>query len=175
MARRAVIITGKLVQDHEFIYPYYRLLEAEYELDVATPGKETCQGQIGCKIVPTKDTAELKVADYDVLVIPGGAKCMEYLRQDKGILNFIAAFHKAGKVVSSICHAGQMLISAGLVKGRRISAYYSVQDDIRNAGGEYVDEPAVNCDRIVSTAHYKHLGPWMRETLAEVERVAQKK
>ena len=169
-AKRALIITGKLVQDHEYIYPYYRLQEAGYDVDVAVRGKEPCQGQIGAKIIPTKDIPELKISDYEVLVIPGGAKCMEYLRQDQDILKFIAEFHASGRVISSICHAAQMLISAKLVKGRKISGYYSLKDDIENAGATYVDEPAVICDRIVSTAHYKHLGPWMKATLEEVER-----
>ena len=168
---KAVIITGKLVQDHEFIYPYYRLKEEGFEVDVAVRGKETVQGQIGSKVVATKDIPELRVADYDIIVIPGGAKCMEYLRQDKEILKFIADFHAAGKVIASICHAAQMLISAKLVKGRRISGYYSIEDDIVNAGGTYVDEPAVIDDRIVTTAHYKDLGPWMRAAIKEVARV----
>jgi len=168
---RAVIITGKLVQDHEFIYPYYRLKEEGFDVDIAVRGKQETQGQIGVKVIPTKDIPELKVSDYDVLVIPGGAKCMEYLRQDKDILKFIADFHAAGKVISSICHAAQMLISAKLVKGRKISGYYSIRDDIENAGGIYVDEPAVIDDRIVSTAHYKDLGPWMKATIKEVAKL----
>jgi protease I len=168
---RAVIITGKLVQDHEFIYPYYRLKEEGFDVDIAVRGKQETQGQIGVKVIPTKDIPELKVSDYDVLVIPGGAKCMEYLRQDKDILKFIADFHAAGKVISSICHAAQMLISAKLVKGRKVSGYYSIRDDIENAGGIYVDEPAVIDDRIVSTAHYKDLGPWMKATIKEVAKL----
>ena len=169
--RKAIVLTGKLVQDHEFIYPYYRLKEEGYEVDIAVKGKVEVQGQIGCKVIPTKDIPELKVSDYDILVIPGGAKCMEYLRQDKDAIKFIADFHAAGKVIASICHAAQMLISAKLVKGRRISGYYSIKDDIENAGGTYVDEPAVIDDRIVTTAHYKDLGPWMRASINEVARV----
>lgn len=170
MTKRAVILTGKMVQDHEFIYPFYRLQEDGYQVDVAVRGKEQVQGQIGVKVVPTKDIPELKVSDYQILVIPGGAKCMEYLRQDKDALKFIADFHAAGKVIAPICHAAQMLISAKLVKGRKIAGYYSIKDDIENAGGIYVDEPAVVCDRIVSTAHYKDMGPWMKAALAEVTR-----
>ncbi len=170
MSRKAIIIAGKAIQDHEFVYPYYRLLEAEYQVDVAVPGKELVFGQIGVKIEPTKDTAELRVEDYDLLIMPGGAKAMEYLRQNEGILSFMARFHAAGKVIGSICHGGQMLISAGLVKGRRVSGYYSIKDDINNAGGTYVDAPFVNCDRIITSPHYKYLGQWMKEILAEVEK-----
>src|SRR3954447_11942557 len=112
--KKAVIVTGKSVQDHEFVYPYYRLQEAGYDVDVAVRNKETVFGSIGVKIVPTKDIPELEPSDYGILVIPGGAKSMEYLRQDAGILEFIARFHAAGGVIASICHGAQMLISAGL-------------------------------------------------------------
>jgi len=168
--KRALIITGKLVQDHEFVYPYYRLQEAGYEVDVAVRGRETVLGSIGVKIVPTKDIPELKVADYDVLVLPGGAKAMEYMRQDREIIDFIANFHAAKKVIAAICHASQMLISARIVKGKKLSGYYSIKDDIENAGATYVDAPSVTDDRIVSCPHYKHLGPWMKEVLEQVER-----
>lgn len=168
MTRKAVILTGKLVQDHEYIYPYYRLQEAGYEVDVAIRGKETVEGFIGVKIVPTKDIPELKVEDYDLLVLPGGAKAMEYMRQDEGVLEFIAAFHSAGKVIASICHGAQLLISANVARGKKISGYYSIRDDINNAGATYVDAPVVVDDNIVSSPHYKHLGPWMKEVLTQV-------
>jgi protease I len=169
MTKKALILAGKSIQDHEYIYPFYRLQEEGYTVDVAVRGKETVMGQLGAaKIEPTKDIPELKTSDYDVLVLPGGAKAMEYMRQDKDLLNFIAAFHKSGKVIASICHAAQLLISAGLVKGRKISGYYSIKDDINNAGGTYVDAAAVVDDRIVSSPHYKHLGPWMKETFNQI-------
>lgn len=165
---KAIILTGKLVQDHEYVYPYYRLQEEGYHTDVAVRNKETVFGIIGVKVVPTKDVPELKVTDYDILVIPGGAKAMEHMRQDRQMLDFIAAFHASGRVIASICHGAQMLISAGLVRGRRISGYYSIKDDINNAGGTYVDAPYVTDDRIVSSPHYKHLGAWMKEALSVV-------
>ena len=170
MPGKALIITVRLVQDHEYIYPYYRLQEEGYEVDVAVRGKETVLASYGVRVEPTKDIPELKVADYDVLVLPGGAKSMEYMRQDQEILTFIADFHASGKVIGSICHAGQLLISAKLVKGRNISGYYSIKDDINNAGGTYVDAPYVTDDRIVSCPHYKHLGPWMKEVIDQVKK-----
>lgn len=168
--KKALIITGKLVQDHEYIYPYYRLQEEGYEVDVAVRGKQEVLGAIGTKVVPNKDIPELKIEDYEVLVLPGGAKAMEYMRQDKDIIKFIAEFHKAKKVISSTCHAAQLLISARIVKGLKLSGYYSIEDDINNAGATYVDAPFVTDGGIVSSPHYKHLGPWMKETFAEIER-----
>ena len=168
--RRAVILAGKFIQDHEYIYPYYRVQEEGYEVDVAVRGKETVQGQIGVKIVPTKDIPELRVSDYDLLILPGGAKAMEYMRQDQELLKFIRDFHESGKVIASICHGSQLLISAKVVKGNKISGYYSIKDDIENAGATYVDAPFVVSDRIVCSPHYKYLGQWMKESLAQVEK-----
>jgi protease I len=168
--KSALILTGNMVQDHEYIYPYYRVQEDGYEVDVAVRGKIQVNGIIGSKIIPTKDIPELKVDDYDLLILPGGAKSMEYMRQDKEILEFISDFNDSGKVIASICHAAQLLISAKVVKGRKISGYYSIKDDINNAGAIYTDEPAVVDANIVSTAHYKDLGPWMKAALDLVEK-----
>ena len=168
--KSALILTGNMVQDHEYIYPYYRVQEDGYEVDVAVRGKIQVNGIIGSKIIPTKDIPELKVDDYDLLILPGGAKSMEYMRQDKEILEFISEFNDSGKVIASICHAAQLLISAKVVKGRKISGYYSIKDDINNAGAIYTDEPAVVDANIVSTAHYKDLGPWMKAALDLVEK-----
>ena len=165
MTKKALIITGKLVQDHEYVYPYYRVQEAGMTVDVAVPGGEEVLGNIGVKVLTTMDTKDVLVSDYDLLIIPGGAKCMEYIRQDQQILGLIREFYEADKVIASICHAAQMLISAGIVKGKRISGYYSLKDDINNAGAIYTDEPCVVDGKIASTAHYKDMGPWMKGVL----------
>jgi len=158
-----------LVQDHEYIYPFYRVQEEGYEVDVAVRGKELVYGIIGSKIQPTVDIPEVQVDQYDMLILPGGAKAMEYMRQDEEILKIISDFNTAGKVIASICHAAQLLISAKVVKGRKISGYYSIKYDIDNAGATYVDGPAVVDGNIVSSPHYKHLGPWMKQALTMVE------
>ena len=163
--KKALILTGNLAQDHEFIYPFYRVQEEGYKVDVAVRGGEQVNVIIGSKIVPTKDIPELEVNDYALLVLPGGAKAMEYMRQDQDIIQFISDFNSSGKTIASICHAAQLLISAKIVKGKKISGYYSIKDDINNAGAIYTDEPAVVDGNIISTAHYKDLGPWMKKTL----------
>ena len=165
MSKMALILTGNMVQDHEFIYPYYRVQEDGYKVDVAVRDKKLVNGIIGAKVVPTKDIPELKVDDYDLLILPGGAKAMEYMRQDMDILKFISDSNSSGKTIASICHAAQLLISSKIVKGRKISGYYSIKDDINNAGAVYTDEPAVVDGNIVTTAHYKDLGIWMKTAL----------
>ena len=170
MSRKALIIAGRLTQDHEYIYPYYRLQEEGYEVDVAVRGNQMVLGILGAKIEPNKDIPDLNVGDYEVLVLPGGAKAMEYMRQDEELLQFIADFHASGKMIASICHASQLLISAKLVKGKKVSGYYSIKDDIENAGATYVDAAYVTDGQLVTSPHYKHLGPWMKELFQQVEK-----
>ena len=165
MRKKALIITGKFVQDHEFIYPYYRLKEEGFEVDVATKNGKEVLGFIGVKVPATKSYENIKVDDYNLLILPGGAKCMEYLRQEQIVLDFINQWNSRGKIIASICHGTQLLISAKIVKGRRVSGYYSIKDDIINAGAEYVDAPFVVDGNLITSPHYKYLGDWMKETL----------
>jgi len=171
---KALIITGSLVQDHEFIYPYYRLKEAGYDVVVALKDAKECLGILGTKI-PCDDRCtiidynDLGHPDdykfYDVLILPGGAKCMEKLRQNQIVLDFITKWDKKRKIIGSICHGAQLLISAKVVKGRCISGYYSIKDDIENADAEFEDAPCVIDGNIISCPHYKYLGEWMGEVL----------
>lgn len=161
----AVLVAGKMVQDQEFIYPYYRLQEAGYDVDVAVENKEIVYASMGLRIVPTIDIYEIELLPYQIMIIPGGAKGMEYMRQDQKLLKAVSQFYKGGGVIASICHGAQILISAKLVEKRHISGYYSIKDDINNAGGIYVESPVVTSDRIVSSPHYKYMGAWMKEAL----------
>lgn len=171
---RTLILTGKMVQDHEFTYPYYRVQEEGWKVDVVVPENELVYGIIGTKVEPTMKIEDIRVSDFDLLVIPGGAKCMEYLRQKEELLAFIREFHESGKVIASICHAAQMLISSKIVKGKKISGYYSIKDDINNAGAEYVDAAFVNDGKIITSPHYKHMGPWMKEVIRETMNTCNK-
>ena len=176
---KAIIISGNLAQDHEFIYPYYRLLEEGFMIDVCLLEGKPVVGIAGTKIPPNKDQIvkkidEVSVNDYQILVLPGGVKAMEKVRQNLKIIEFISEFHKQKKIIGCICSGAQMLISAKIVQGKKISGYYSMKDDIINAGAEYIDLPAVIDDGIITTAHYKDLGPWMKAILQEFYNQDQK-
>ena len=169
--KKGLIISGNLAQDHEFIYPYYRLLEAEYEVDVCLLEGVPVKGILGTALPPNKQQKiktieDIYVKDYKVLVLPGGVKAMEKVRQEKKIINFISEFDKAKKIIACICSGAQLLISAKVVKGRKIAGYYSMKDDLVNAGAIYTDLPAVVDNNIITTAHYKDMGPWMRAVLS---------
>jgi protease I len=134
-------------------------------------GGKPVQGILGTQLPPNKsqsvkDIDQIKVIDYDLLVLPGGVKAMEKIRQDKRLINFITDFYNEDKVIACICSGAQLLISAKIVKGKKIAGYYSMEDDITNAGAIYTDEPAVIDGKIVTTAHYKDMGPWMKSVLS---------
>ena len=171
---KAIIISGNLAQDHEFIYPYYRLLEASFLVDVCMLEGKHVKGFLGTNLPPNKDQIvknidQIKVEDYDLLVLPGGVKAMEKVRQEKKIIKFISDFDKQKKIIACICSGAQLLISACIVKERKIAGYYSMKDDLINAGAIYTDEPAVIDDNGITTAHYKDMGPWMREVIKKFD------
>tara|TARA_B110001454_G_C12648361_1_gene404357 strand:+ start:517 stop:1038 length:522 start_codon:yes stop_codon:yes gene_type:complete len=172
--KKGIIISGNLAQDHEFIYPYYRLLEEGVKLDVCLLEGKPVLGILGTTLPPNKDQKvktidEVKAKDYDILVLPGGVKAMEKVRQNKNIIQFISDFNKQKKVIACICSGAQLLISAKVVRGRKIAGYYSMKDDLINAGAEYTDLPAVIDDNIITTAHYKDMGSWMREVIKKLK------
>ncbi len=176
MLKRAVIITGNLVQDHEFIYPYYRLLEENFKVDVCINEGQKVKGILGTDIPSNKDQVikkinEINTSDYDLLILPGGVKAMEKVRQNIKIIDFISKFHSEEKIIGCICSGAQLLISAKVVKDNKISGYYSMKDDLINAGAIYEDLPAVIDDNIVTTAHYKDLGPWMKAVIGEYYKI----
>ena len=170
MIKKAIIITGNLVQDHEFIYPYYRLLEEGFKVDVSIHEGMRVKGILGTDIPSNKDQdikiiENIKPDEYDLLIIPGGVKAMEKVRQNIKIINFISNFFDLERTIGCICSGAQLLISAKIVKEKKIAGYYSMKDDLINAGAIYTDLPAVVDKNIVTTAHYKDMGPWMGAVL----------
>ena len=171
--KKAVIISGNLAQDHEFIYPYYRLLEAGFEVDVCLLEGKPVKGILGTALPPNKDQLvmkidQIKINDYEILVLPGGVKAMEKVRQEEKIINFITKFNEQKKIIACICSGAQLLISAKVVKDRKIAGYYSMKDDLINAGAIYTDKPAVIDDNIIKTAQYKDMGELMRDVIKKI-------
>ena len=167
---KALIITGAMVQDHEFIYPFYRLREEGIETLVFNGSDSQVLGFFGTKIPPQKDDKlisidEVNVDDFDLLVIPGGVKAMEHMRLNKKIIEKISLFNHKKKIIACICSGVFLIISAKIVKDKKISGYYAWKDDIENAQAIFIDKPAVIDDNIITSPHYKYVGEWMKEVL----------
>jgi protease I len=172
--KKALIITNTGFQDHELVYPYYRLLAAGFDVDIVADKRDE-QGRVygilgvnmPCTVLLQEFAynVEYYLANYDFLVIPGGVKAMEKLRQVQSVLDFVSRWNKQGKVIASTCSGAQILISAKVVQGRNISAYYGMKDDVINAGANFIDSPSVIDGNIVSSPHYDHMGKWMEDAL----------
>ncbi len=171
---KSVIISGDQAQDHEFIYPFYRVLEEGFDLDVCLIGGKPVKGILGTvlppnKTHPVKNIDEINFKDYDLLILPGGVKAMEKIRLEKKLIKFINDFYNRNKIIACICSGVQLLISAKIVKNKKIAGYYALEDDITNAGAIYTDLPAVIDENIITTAHYKDMGPWMKAAIEKVK------
>ena len=170
---KSLIITYDKFQDHEVVYPYYRLTEeGEVSLMAHTAGK--IFGILGTNM--TSDFSTNAINDsfldyYDLLVLPGGVKAMEKLRQEKQIINFITEWNEKSKVIACTCSGAQLLISAKVVAGRKISAYYAMEDDVTNAGAIYSRDPVVVDGNIVTSPHYDHMGIWLKTAINMVKNV----
>jgi protease I len=108
-----------------------------------------------------EDAIDLALKNYDILVVPGGVKALEKLRQENGVLNFIRKWNDLNKTIFCICNGAQLLISAKILNGRVLSGYYSIQVDIENAGATYDRSPVVVDENIISCPHYDFMGQWL--------------
>ena len=173
---KALIITYTGFQDHELVYPYYRLLGAGFETTIMADkkdGNDRVYGILGLNMpchafldaFNYKQFYQDYLSSYNMLVLPGGVKSLEKLRQDENVLKFVNEWDALGKCIVSTCHGAQLLISAKVVKGRNISGYYSLKDDINNAGAHYVNAPYVIDKNIITSPHYDHMGVWMERAL----------
>jgi protease I len=163
---KALIITWENFQDQEVVYPYYRLKEETDDVKIISNVTGRFHGIMGVNMT-SHDTLDnlTNYSNYDFLVLPGGVKSLEKLRQEKDVLEFIRQWDVDGKLIASTCHGAQLMISAKITKGRKISGYYSIKDDINNSGAIYVDAPSVSDGNIVSSPHYDHMGAWMKEAI----------
>lgn len=162
---RTVIITAANFQDEEFTYPYYRLLEEGYSVDVATPDKTVVYGKYGVPAKPTLDTKDLKVSDFDAVILPGGFEAPDRLRIRKEVLKFVKDMFDSNKIVAAICHGPWVCISAGIIKGKKATGYISIAEDIKNAGATYLEENVVVDGNLVTAPHYRNNGDFMKAVI----------
>jgi protease I len=163
--KRVVIIVAQNFQDEEFVYPYYRVMEEGFHVDVATPGGQNMIGKYGVPARATMATDDLKAADFDCVILPGGFESPDRLRIRPEVLRFVREMTEAGKLVAAICHGPWILISAGVVKGRKVTGYMSIADDLRNAGAVYSEQDLIVDGNLISAPHYKNNGDFMKAVI----------
>lgn len=166
--KKVVILVEKDFEDIELLYPYYRLIEEGYKVDLAGPSADVFQGKHGYPVRANVTFDDLKPENYEAVIIPGG-KAPEYIRMRKEAVEFVKKMNNAGKLVATICHGPQVLISAGVLNGRKITCVPSIRDDVVNAGATYVDEPVVADGNLVSSRYPPDLPYFAREVVKRLK------
>jgi protease I len=173
---KVLILAGDAAESLEVMYPYQRLLEEGYEVQIAGPSKKKLQFVVH-DFVDGFDTytekpgytwdadlafSDVEPSDYVALIVPGG-RAPEYIRNDPDVQRIIQRFFGEQKPVAQICHAPLVLAAAGVLEGRRSAAYPALEPDIRAAGAEFVDGGGVVDGVMVSARAWPDHPSWMRE------------
>jgi protease I len=175
-SRRVLILTGDCAESLEVLYPLQRLKEAGHKPLVATPkGKvvrsvvhdfepefETYTERPGYRIAADMSFGMVKPDQYDALVIPGG-RAPEYIRNEPKALEIVSHFMKSKKPVAAICHAAQILVAAGLCKGRKMTCYPALRPDVERAGASFTDAEVVVDGNLVTSRAWPDHPAFMRE------------
>ena len=162
--QKIAILVEKDYQDMEVWYPYLRLVEAGYDAVPIGVKQKDYKGKYGYPIECKTTIDKVKAAQYDGVVIPGGW-APDFLRLSKEVLKFVADMDKAGKMVAYICHAGWVPASAGILKGRTVTCYKAIKDDVVNAGAKWVDKEVVIDKNLITSRTPWDLPAFMRAVL----------
>jgi len=159
---KAAILVADGFEDLEFFYPYYRMREQGIQTDVATPDGGTVVGKNGYSFKGDLALEGISAEDYDLLILPGG-KSPETVRLIPAARRMARDMMNAGKMVASICHGAQILISADVLEGRQATCWEGVRDDIIAAGADYRDEPVVVDGNLITSRRPDDLPMFCRE------------
>lgn len=165
---KILFITADRCDDSELFYPYYRLLEEDFEIDIASFQKTKISAKYHFEIEADLSVDDVNENDYDALLLPGGM-APEKLRQNEKVLSIVNEFHNANKPIAAICHGQQILISAGVLNGVKATCYPGIKDDLVNCGANYVNKPVVVDNNIVTSRRPEDL-PYFMKSFIEILR-----
>jgi len=149
--RRVALLAENMYEDLELWYPLLRLREAGAEVSVVAPtAGATYKSKHGLEVKADLSSDTAKVGQFDAVVIPGGF-APDYMRRTESMVKFVRDASEQGRVVAAICHAGSMLVSAKVLKGKQVTCYKSIKDDVINAGGKYVDKAVVRDGDLITS------------------------
>ncbi|HLQ61391.1 MAG TPA: type 1 glutamine amidotransferase domain-containing protein [Candidatus Acidoferrales bacterium] len=168
---RIACVLENLFEDSEFKQPYEALKEAGHEVVIVglEAGKELKGSKGNVSATTEKGIADVKPSDFDGLLIPGGYS-PDKLRANDEMVEFVKAFMEAGKPVLAICHGPQLLITAGVTRGRRMTAWKTVQGDLRYTGAQVVDQDVIVDRNLVTSRMPADIPAFIRESLHVVEK-----
>jgi len=170
--KRVAILTEEGFEQVELTSPLEALKNAGAQVDVISPksGKIKAWNHTdwGIEIEVDKELSTVSPDDYDALVLPGGVMNPDKLRQNKEAVAFVSAFLDEGKPVAAICHGPQVLIETGMISGRNMTSYPSLQTDLKNAGVNWTDEEVVVDKGLVTSRKPDDLPAFNKKMIEEI-------
>lgn len=163
--KKIAVLAEDLYEDLELWYPVLRLREEGAEVTLAGTGmKREYAGKNGLPVTVDTEVDRLSAADFDAVIVPGGY-APDKLRRYQAVLDLVRDADRQDKVVAAICHAAWVLISAGIMDGRRATCFFAIKDDVINAGAEYLDAEVVCDGNLITSRQPSDLGAFCREII----------
>jgi protease I len=164
--KKAIVLVDQLYQEMEVWYPLYRLREEGVEVVLVGPEEDrSYPSKVGYPAVSDWAASSVAMRDYDCLIIPGGY-APDHMRRHKPMVQIVIDAMAHNKVVGAICHAGWMLCSApGALRGRKVTSFFAIKDDMTNAGAEWIDAEVVRDRNLVTSRKPDDLPAFMRTIL----------
>jgi protease I len=170
--KKVAILAADMVERVELVEPRKALegAGATTELISIKPGEIQTFNHFdpADKVNVDKPIEEVDVSDYDALMIPGGVGNPDQLRGDENVVSFVREFFSSGKPIAAICHAPWVLVEAGIVRGRKLTSWPTLQTDIRNAGGNWVDEEVVVDQGLVTSRKPDDIPAFNKKMIEEI-------
>ncbi|MBM3897625.1 MAG: type 1 glutamine amidotransferase [Thaumarchaeota archaeon] len=157
------ILAENQYEDLELWYPYYRLKEEGADVKVIGTGSaEVYKSKHNYDAKTDAKVDNININQFDAIIIPGGW-APDYMRRYPKMIEFIRNANMKNKIIAAICHAGSLLVSAGVLKGRTVTCFKAIKDDVINAGANYVDKEVVVDNNLVTSRHPSDLPAFSRE------------
>lgn len=160
---KALIVSGQHFEDSELLVPYHRFLKEGIETHIASSQTGTIRGKHGCQMEAIA-LAAIDGKQYDLLILPGGKAPLE-LRTNEVLLDLVRHFVGSGKTVAAICHGPQILVSAGVLAGRRATCYRGMAKELQRAGAEYLDQSVVVDGNLITSRIPADLPVFLQEII----------
>ena len=168
--KQVAILVEDMYQELEFWYPLLRLREEGAEVHIVGSKKgQSYSSKLGYAVLAEKAAHEVVPATLDAVVIPGGY-APDLMRRHPEMVNLVKQAFLHGKIVAAICHAGWMLCSAGVLKGRKATSFFSIRDDMVHAGAEWVDREVVVDGNLITSRVPDDLPAFMRAVIRSLAR-----
>ncbi len=165
--KKIAILVENEFQDAEFLYPFYRMIEAGAQVTVIGTGEKTYLGKHGYPITADAAIGEISPANFDAVIIPGG-HAPDKMRTFDKMVEFVAEASRMGKIIAGICHGPQLMISARVLTGKRVTCYRAVRDDVINAGAIFEDSEVVVDGNIITSRKPDDLPAFCREIIKAI-------